>query len=104
MIRTKLEEDAIRSFLDAHPAWRVDSGALERDFSFATYGEGIAFTVQIALAAERRDHHPDLLLGYRTVRVRWVTHDAGGITDLDRFMAHQCDELAVPYSRAQAQP
>lgn len=98
MPRTRLEEDAVRSFLDAHPSWRAEGDALEREFSFATYAQGISFAVQVAMAAEKRDHHPDLLLGYRTVKVRWVTHDAGGITDLDRLMAAECDAMAAAYA------
>ncbi len=100
MTRTRLEEDAIRSFLDAHPAWRVEGGSLEREYTFGTYSEGIAFAVQIGMLAEKRDHHPDLVIGYRVVTVRWVTHDAGGLTDLDRLLAHLCDEIAALYVRS----
>jgi 4a-hydroxytetrahydrobiopterin dehydratase len=92
--RTKLSEQAIEAFLAGHPGWEQADGALARTYAFASYAGGIAFTVQVGFAAEARDHHPDMLVGWRKVRVAWSTHDAGGITTLDAEMAERTDLLA----------
>ena len=92
--RTKLTDEAIGVFLAAHPGWERADGALVRTFSFASYADGIAFVVRLGFAAEARDHHPDLHVGFRKVKVVWSTHDAGGITALDIEMAARADELA----------
>lgn len=92
--RDKLSEEAINAFLAAHPGWERADGALARTFSFDSYAAGIAFVVKVGFAAEARDHHPDLVVGWRKVEVAWSTHDAGGITGVDAEMAERTEALA----------
>jgi 4a-hydroxytetrahydrobiopterin dehydratase len=109
--RQRLSDEAVEAFLAAHPGWAVrpaggpgqvgvhpqtpgGAGALTRTYSFDDYAAGVAFAVQVAFAAEARDHHPDLHIGWRRVQVAWSTHDAGGITPLDTEMAERTDQLA----------
>lgn len=89
----KLSEDGIAVFQQANPGWDRTDGALVKTFVFDSYAAGIAFVVRVGFLAERRDHHPDLAVGYRRVRVGWSTHDAGGITGLDTELARATDEL-----------
>jgi 4a-hydroxytetrahydrobiopterin dehydratase len=67
--------------------WNEVDGALEREFSFESFPEAIAFVNAVARIAERENHHPWIGIDYRRVRLRWVTHSAGGITDRDRELA-----------------
>jgi 4a-hydroxytetrahydrobiopterin dehydratase len=92
--REKLTDEAISAFLSGHAGWERAGEALSKAFSFDSYAAGIAFVVQVGFAAEARDHHPDLVVGWRRVRVSWSTHDAGGITALDIEMAERSDALA----------
>ena len=95
--RQKLSDEAIAAFVGGHPGWERAEGppeALVRSFTFDDYAAGIAFVVRVGFAAEARDHHPDLFVGWRRVRVAWSTHDAGGITALDTEMAERTDALA----------
>jgi 4a-hydroxytetrahydrobiopterin dehydratase len=50
--------------------------------------------VRVGLAAEKKDHHPDVELGWGRARVLWTTHDAGGITSLDVELAALTDSFA----------
>jgi 4a-hydroxytetrahydrobiopterin dehydratase len=92
--REKLSEEAVGAFVAAHPGWEHAEGGLARTFAFDSYAAGIAFVVRLGFAAEARDHHPDLGVGWRKVRVVWSTHDAGGITGVDVEMAEQTEALA----------
>ena len=74
--------------------WPEVDNALEREFEFPSFPEAIAFVGRLAEAAEAADHHPDIDIRYRRVRVRWSTHSAGGVTDKDRELAARTDELA----------
>ena len=74
--------------------WPEVDNALEREFEFPSFPEAIAFVDRLAEAAEAADHHPDIDIRYRRVRVRWSTHSAGGVTDKDRELATRTDELA----------
>jgi 4a-hydroxytetrahydrobiopterin dehydratase len=94
-MREKLSDQAIEAFLAAHPGWeRAAKPALTKTFTFGDYAAGIAFAVRLGFAAEARDHHPDIHIGWRRVQVVWSTHDAGGITALDAEMAERTDALA----------
>jgi 4a-hydroxytetrahydrobiopterin dehydratase len=93
--RERLSEEAVEEFVGSHPGWgRAPGGALARTYTFGDYAAGIAFAVQVGFAAEGRDHHPDLHIGWRRVQVVWSTHDAGGVTALDTEMAERTDALA----------
>jgi 4a-hydroxytetrahydrobiopterin dehydratase len=92
--REKLSDGALSEFLGGHPGWARRGDAIVKTFAFDSYAAGIAFVVKIGFAAEARDHHPDLAVGWRKVEVAWTTHDAGGITSLDTEMAARSDELS----------
>lgn len=81
--RTLLSAEEITAALTSLRGWHVESACLVRTWRFATYEATVAFAVQVALYAQRVDHHPDLVVGYGRCEVRWTTHDAGGITARD---------------------
>ena len=92
---TKLEGADVDAWLAAHPGWsREGASAIVRSFELADFGAAVAFTVRLGFVAERRDHHPDVLVGWGKARVLWTTHDAGGITRLDLELAEATDQLA----------
>jgi 4a-hydroxytetrahydrobiopterin dehydratase len=91
----KLSKEAIEKFIAAHAGWKRDGDTLTKTYSFEQYGAGIAFAVQVAFAADKRDHHPDMLVSWGKVEVRWTTHDAGGISAVDAEMAQQVDRVYV---------
>ena len=64
--------------------WAGDQNGIWREFAFENYAAGVAFAVQVALIAQRADHHPDALnIGWNKVRVTYLTHSAGGVTEKD---------------------
>jgi 4a-hydroxytetrahydrobiopterin dehydratase len=65
------------------PGWELQADAITREFTFAGFPEAVAFVVRLAFAAEAVDHHPDLLINYKRVRVTYSTHSAGGLTEKD---------------------
>ena len=87
----------VDAFLSQRPGWAIREGALFRTYELASFPSAIAFVVAIGFEAERRDHHPDLSIAYKRVSVALVTHDAGGLTELDLALAAQIDAL---YARA----
>jgi len=85
MSRTRLSHDEIDAALQTLEGWRREGATIVREFAFPSYEAGVAFAVQVALYAQRIDHHPDLLITWQKVTVTWSTHDSGGVTrrDLD---------------------
>ena len=91
----KLDDALVQKWLASHPGWeRSGDGAIARAYKFDDFNAALGFVVRVGLAAERRDHHPDVELGWGRARVLWSTHDAGGITELDLALAEACDAFA----------
>jgi 4a-hydroxytetrahydrobiopterin dehydratase len=74
--------------------WAEVDGALERTFELPTFLDAIAFVDRVAELAEVENHHPDIAISYRKVTLRWRTHSADAITDLDREMAERSAAVA----------
>ena len=94
----KLTEQRARELLAALPEWQFDEarGAIRRRFAFGDFAQAFAFMVQVALEAEKRDHHPDWSNVYNRVDMTLTTHDAGGLTEKDIDLARFADSA---YSR-----
>jgi 4a-hydroxytetrahydrobiopterin dehydratase len=74
--------------------WEEVDGALQRQFELETFPAAIAFVDRVAELAEAESHHPDIQINYRRVTLRWRTHSADAITDMDREMAERSAALA----------
>jgi 4a-hydroxytetrahydrobiopterin dehydratase len=91
----KLSDKDIESRLAGLGSWAVEGNALARTYTFATFPDAIAFVTRLAFDAEAADHHPDLHVSYRRVRVVWSTHSAGGITEKDFEGVRQSEMIAA---------
>ncbi len=49
--------------------------------------------MQIGFLAEKADHHPDLDIRWRTVKVALSTHSDGGLTNRDFDLATEIEAL-----------
>lgn len=78
------------------PQWHHHEAekAIGRDFRFGDFAQAFGFMTQVALHAERMNHHPEWSNVYNRVQVRLTTHDAGGITALDLALARLMDQAS----------
>jgi 4a-hydroxytetrahydrobiopterin dehydratase len=91
---TALDAKEIDSRLNSRPGWNLEHAKLHRLFQFKSFVEAFGFMSQIAILAEKMDHHPEWSNVYSRVEVFLTTHDAGGITELDFELAEHMDRLA----------
>jgi 4a-hydroxytetrahydrobiopterin dehydratase len=75
-----LDDDELSAALADHPTWEVVDGRLHRELRFAGFAQAFGFMAQVALAAEKLDHHPDWSNSWNKVVVDITNHDAGGLT------------------------
>ena len=68
--------------------------AIVKAFRFGNFIEAFGWMTQVALVAEKMNHHPEWSNVYRTVEVTLTTHDAGGLSQLDVDLATKMDALA----------
>ncbi len=75
--------------------WSHQENRLVRTFTFSNFVEAVSFVNAIVPLAEAAAHHPDIeVFGYKNVRVKLSTHDAGNIvTDKDIDLAKKIDQL-----------
>jgi 4a-hydroxytetrahydrobiopterin dehydratase len=71
------------------PGWVYDAGrrAIVRDFKFGGFGAAFGFMTEVALLAEKANHHPDWSNSYDRVTIALSTHDQGGVTEKDVVLA-----------------
>ena len=53
---------------------------------------------RVGFLAEKANHHPDLDVRWRKVRVGLSTHDEGGITDRDLGLAGEIESVAAGFA------
>lgn len=91
----RLTEGHRRESLAAIPDWSYDEArdAIIRRVTFANFVEAFGFMTQVALLAEKADHHPEWSNVWNRVDILLTTHDAGGLSQRDIAMAHAIDAL-----------
>jgi 4a-hydroxytetrahydrobiopterin dehydratase len=77
------------------PGWSWDAGrkAITRSFRFPDFRAAFGFMTQVALAAERADHHPEWSNVWNRVDILLTTHSAGGLTEQDIALARTIDAI-----------
>jgi len=93
----KLSDKDIESRLASLPGWAVEGNALVRTYTFGGFPDAIAFVTRLAFDAEAADHHPDLTVSYKRVRVVWSTHSEGGVTEKDFAGAAHSSAIALKF-------
>jgi 4a-hydroxytetrahydrobiopterin dehydratase len=95
--REKLDAGAIAAGLDKLKGWTVadDGNAIRKTFKFKNFRKAFAFMTEMAITAEKMNHHPEWFNVYNRVEVTLTTHDAGGVTELDLKLAGAMDAAAA---------
>ncbi|MBV6457390.1 MAG: putative pterin-4-alpha-carbinolamine dehydratase [Fimbriimonadaceae bacterium] len=91
--RTKLTDDELSKELATLESWTIEDGMLTRSYKCRNYVAGLDFAKAIGMVAEGLDHHPDMLIGYGTVKIMVVTHSAGGLTPYDIELAKRINAI-----------
>ena len=67
--------------------WTLADQTLTREFVFPGFPEAMAFVNRVAEVAQAQDHHPEICISYRQVRLTFSTHKLGGLSRNDFVMA-----------------
>ena len=94
MIEALSEAERVEA-LDGLAEWDHDEArdAITRSILFADFIEAFGFMTQVALIAERMNHHPEWSNVYNRVDILLTTHDAGGLSPRDIDMAQAIDAI-----------
>ena len=94
MAAKKLSDAEIQENLGQLNGWSVEDGKLHKEYQFDTFVTAFGFMTQLALVAESMNHHPEWFNVYNRVTIDLMTHDAGGISELDFQWAKQADSIS----------
>ena len=95
----KLTDEEISVRLSGLNGWRLDRGALHKEFRFTDFVKAFSFMTAVAMAAEKMNHHPEWSNAYSRVSVWLSTHDVAGLTDDDFILAEKMNQLAGEFTR-----
>ncbi len=74
--------------------WTEKDNKLCQTFQFKDFTQAFGFMAQVAILAEKMDHHPWWANVYNKVEIELTTHDAGNtITEKDRKLAAAIEEV-----------
>ncbi len=89
----KLSESEILAKMPIAKGWDRHGDMLVRSWQFPSFRRALEFVNQVAALAEKSDHHPDIVLSYRKVRLELSTHSEGGLTERDFTFAAEINAL-----------
>jgi 4a-hydroxytetrahydrobiopterin dehydratase len=90
-----LTSPEIADRLKTLPGWRLEGGALVREYQTDGWPTTLMLVNAIGFFAEAADHHPDLAVSWGKVGVKLWTHSAGGVTASDVELARLIEETAL---------
>jgi 4a-hydroxytetrahydrobiopterin dehydratase len=74
--------------------WQEENNTLYKKFVFKDFVKAFSFITNVAMLAEKANHHPTWKNTYNVVEIWLTTHDAGNtITEKDRALAKQIDNI-----------
>src|SRR4030095_6488747 len=88
-----LTREEINRELSRLNGWSREENWIEKKYEFKNFMRAILFVNAVAYASESLNHHPDIVVEYKTVTLRNWTHAAGGVTEYDFALAAKIDEL-----------
>ena len=94
MTKALTDRSALGPLLES--GWTMMAGrdALTKDFKFKNFRQAWAWMSEMALWAEKLDHHPEWSNTYNRVKVVLTTHDCDGLSEMDVALAAYMDAAA----------
>ena len=89
----KLSEPEILNRMPTAMGWERHGVMLVRSWQFPSFRHALEFVNHVVAPAEKIDHHPDIVLSDRQVRLELSTHSVGGLTDRDFTIASEINAL-----------
>ena len=89
----RMKNERFEAELSSIPSWSVEGNEIQRTFVLGSFREAVTFVQEVAVLAEKEDHHPHIAIDFRKVTLRLSTHSEGCITEKDFALSRACDAL-----------
>ena len=96
----KLTIKDIELNLSSLSGWVFDNNKISITYTLNSFMEVMSFVNLISDKSEQINHHPKIIIDFKTVEFNLVTHSIGGVSKLDfqlaNFIHETYDELFTP--------
>lgn len=94
----RVSPDVIDKSLEAlnsksEKSWGIKDGKLYKAFKFPSFVSAFGFMTQVAILAERANHHPEWSNVYNKVEIYLTTHEVSGISNRDFELAQEISKI-----------
>jgi 4a-hydroxytetrahydrobiopterin dehydratase len=89
----KMSDKEVEEHLGALKGWSVEKGKLHKSFECKDFSAAFGKMTQVALAAEKMDHHPEWFNVWNKVVIDLNSHSVQGISELDFQLAAKIDAI-----------
>ena len=73
--------------------WEQEGDSITKTFKFKSFIRAFGWMSQIAIWAEKLNHHPGWSNVYNKVEVTLTTHDVDGLSELDFSLAEKMEKF-----------
>ncbi len=88
-----LDDGELADALIDLPGWELKGKPIAKTYEFTSFPLAIEFVNQIAELAEKHNHHPDMQINFRKVKVLCWTHKFNAVTQADINLAKEVEHL-----------
>ena len=89
----KLTNEETTSRIAMHPQWQFSDNKLYRRLVFEDFIHAFGFITQVAMLAEKANHHPEWANVYRTVDIFLTTHEVDGVSERDFALLEKIERI-----------
>lgn len=77
-------------------SWEVkESKKIEKKYHFESFKQNMIFINRIATLCENENHHADMLIEFKSLKIIIWTHNVGGLTKADFILGAKIDHLFI---------
>ncbi len=81
-------------------SWKEENNKLVASLTFEDFVQAFAFMTEVAIHAEKMNHHPTWTNTYNKINFALSTHDAGDtVTEKDKDLAKTIDKIYTRYHK-----
>ena len=95
MDNARLTESEIHAQAAQLSDWQLTESGLVRQFTFADFTRAFQFMQQVAVLAERANHHPEWSNVYSKVDITLTTHEYQGVSQRDFDLANAINRISL---------
>lgn len=86
-----MSREEAEKYLKELQDWSLVENRIEKEFKFPSYLKSLEFAYGIGKIAEQEQHHPDILIKWKRVKITLTTHAIKGLSENDFIMAAKAD-------------